>query len=76
MRYIDWGPEQPERFVNPDEVPARWFIRWTGEHGKDIAPDCVSAEGCCAVITGPMLRLDVEAEFAGLEIDNIFRVMD
>ncbi len=75
-KFIDWGPEQPERFVNPDEVPARWYVRWTGEHGKDIAPDCVSAEGCCAAITAPMLRLDAEAKFAGLTIDNIFRVMD
>lgn len=75
-KFIDWGPEQPERFVDPNEVPGRWFIRWTGEHGRDIVADCVSAGGCCAAITEPMLRLDVEAEFAGLEIDNIFRVMD
>ena len=75
-KFIDWGPEQPERVVNPDEVPARWYVRWTGEHGRDIVPDCVSAEGCCAAITEPMLRLDVEAAFAGLDINNIFRVMD
>ena len=64
------------RDVDPADVPARWFVRWTGAHGSDIVPDAVSDDGCCAAITEPMLRLDVEAKFAGLEIDNIFRVMD
>jgi len=75
-KFIEWGPEQPERFVDPADVPARWFVRWTGAHGSDIVPDAVSDDGCCAAITEPMLRLDVEAKFAGLEVDNIFRVMD
>ena len=75
-KFIEWGPEQPERFVAPADVPARWFVRWDGAHGSDILPDAVSAEGCCAAIIGPMCRLDAEARLAGLKIDSIYRVMD
>lgn len=75
-KFIEWGPEQPERFVDPADVPARWFVRWDGAHGSDILPGAVSAEGCCAAVTEPMCRLDVEARLAGLKIDSIYRVMD
>ena len=75
-KFIEWGPEKPECLVDPADVPGRWFVRWTGEHGRDIVPDAVSAGGFSAAITEPMLRLDVEAKFAGLALDNIFRVMD
>ena len=27
-RFIDWGPEKPELFVDPDEVPSHWYVRW------------------------------------------------
>ena len=48
-KFIDWGPEQPERLVDPSDVPTRWYVR--------------TAEG--ALITEPLARPDVLAKYAG-----------
>ena len=75
-KFIDWGPEQPERFVDPDEVPARWFVRCTGGCGEGFAESCVSADGYCAAITAPMPRKALPELLKGLEVERIFRVME
>ena len=46
-KFIDWGPEQPERFVDPAQVPTRWYVR--------------TADG--AELTEPLLHAEVEARY-------------
>lgn len=78
-KFIDWGPEQPERFVSPDAVPSRWYVRYTGGCGNgSFAEQCVSADGFCAAVTAPMERaaLDAALANAGVEAVRVFRVLD
>ena len=78
-KFIDWGPEQPERFVSPDAVPSRWYVRCTGGCGNgSFAAKCVSADGFCAAVTEPMERaaLDAALADAGVEAVRVFRVLD
>ena len=75
-KFIDWGPEIPERFVDPDTVPARWFVRYTGGCGSSFAASCVNSDGSCAAITAPMDRNALTALLDGLEVQSIFRVLD
>ncbi len=75
-KFIDWGPEIPERFVDPDEVPSRWFVRYSGDCGSAFADKCVSGDGCSAAITGPMDRKALQALIGGLEVKSVFRVLD
>ncbi len=75
-KFIDWGPEIPERFVDPDTVPARWFVRYAGGCGSSFAASCVNSDGSCAAITAPMDRNALMALLDGLEVQSIFRVLD
>ena len=75
-KFIEWGPEQPERFVHPDEVPARWFVRCSGALGGDLADACVSADGFCAAVTAPMTRAALEERLQGVAVESVFRVLD
>ena len=75
-KFIDWGPEVPERFVDPDSVPTRWFVRWAGDSGSSISSECVSVAGFCAAITEPMDRGALAAQLEGLEVGSVFRVLD
>ncbi len=75
-KFIDWGPEQPERLVDPDAVPTRWFVRYSGGCVSAFSEDCISENGFCAAITPPMDRASLMAKLAGLEIESVFRVLD
>jgi homoserine dehydrogenase len=59
-KFIDWGPERPERLVDPDEVATRWYLR--------------SAEGW--EITEPMTRAALAEKLAGRTPLSLFRVLD
>lgn len=77
-KYIDWGDEQPERFVHPDALPARWYIRCAGE-GKTLHPllkACARENGECAGITQPMTRAELEAGLNGTALKSLLRVAD
>ena len=74
-KFIDWGPEIPGRFVDPDEVPSRWFVRYVGGCGA-LAAHCVGGDGCFAAITDPMDRGTLKARLEGLEVKSVFRVLD
>ncbi len=76
-KYIDWGPEIPERLVDPDTVPVRWFVRCTGESGSAFAAESrVSDGGSCAAITAPMDRRALMELLGGLKAESVFRVLD
>ena len=75
-KFIDWGPEQPERFVDPDTVPSRWYVRFAGGCVGDLADDCVRDGDWCAAITAPMDRRALLAKLDGMEAASIFRVLD
>jgi homoserine dehydrogenase len=75
-KFIDWGPEQPERFVDPDTVPTRWYVRWAEGGACAFAEGSVSVDGWRAAITPPMDRSALAAQLAGIEVGNIFRVLD
>lgn len=59
-KYIDWGPEQPERMVSPEDVPTRWYIRT--ECSYEISPLMTYAEA--------------NAAYADQKIRRIFPVLD
>ena len=59
-KFIDWGPEQPERLVSPAEVPTRWYVR--------------TETGC--EITESLTRAEVDAQFAGQKVLRLFPVLD
>jgi len=75
-KYIDWGPEQPERFADPDAVPSRWYVRFAGTCTADFAKESVSDNGFSACITGEMDRAALDAALAGTDVRKIFRVLD
>ena len=66
----------PERLVDPDAVPTRWFVRYSGGCVSAFSEDCISENGFCAAITPPMDRASLMAKLAGLEIESVFRVLD
>ncbi len=75
-KFIDWGPEQPERFVDPALLPSRWYIRCSEGCGSALAEQCVHSDGFCAAITEPMLREELPKRTDGLRIEAVFRVLD
>ena len=75
-KFIDWGPEIPERFVDPDTVPSRWFVRYSGGCVSAFSEECISDNGFCAAITPPMDRRTLAAQLDGLKVESIFRVLD
>ena len=75
-KFIDWGPEQPERFVDPDTVPTRWFVRYANGCGSAFADNCVNSDGWCGAITEPMDRKALAAHLEDLDVGNVFRVLD
>ena len=77
-KFIDWGPERPELFVNPETVPSRWYVRYSGGCGNSFARQCVSDSGFCAAVTGVMDRAALEKSLAdaGVTPERIFRVLD
>ena len=75
-KFIDWGPEIPERFVDPDDVPARWFVRCAGSCGSAFGVQSISGDGYSAAITEPMPRSALADRLFGLEVRSVFRVLD
>ena len=73
-KFIDWGPEQPERFVDPDAVETRWYVRCRGE--RAVGEQSVSAEGFTAAVTAPMDRAALNKLLEGLEVARVFRALD
>ena len=59
-KFIDWGPEQPERLVSPYDVPVRWYVR--------------SASGCW--ITDAMTKREVDARYADIRPTRLYPVLD
>ena len=59
-KFIDWGPEQPERFVDPAEVPTRWYVRTT--EGAELTDE-------------RLLHTEVEARY-GAKLLAFFPVLD
>ena len=59
-KFIDWGPEQPERLVSPYDVPTRWYVR--------------TADGC--EITESMTKHEVDAKYADAKPLRLFPVLD
>ncbi len=75
-KFIDWGPEIPERFVDPDETESRWYVRCTGDGCEALGAPCVSDGGCSAAVIGPMDRKALTAHLEGLTVERVFRVLD
>ena len=75
-KFIDWGPEQPERFVDPDAVATRWYVRFADGCGSAFADSCVREGEWCAAVTAPMDRKALLAQLDGLEVAGVFRVLD
>ena len=76
-KFIDWGPERPERFVSPEEVASRWYVRYMHGCATDIMEQCVSADGECAGITKAMMtREQLKKRFEYTEILSCFRVLE
>ena len=75
-KFIDWGPEQPERFVDPDEVPSRWYVRFADGGCAALSDGCVREGNWCAAITAPMDRRALLAMLDGQTAASIFRVLD
>ena len=59
-KFIDWGPEQPDRLVDPQVVPTRWYVR--------------TADG--AYITEPLECQEAIARSAGAKLLALFPVLD
>lgn len=74
-KYIDWGPEQPDRFVNPDEIPSRWYVRYKGTDCS-FSDHWVNENGCCAAITKRFDRKVLNEQVRNLDVQRIFRVLD
>ncbi len=74
-KFIDWGPELPERFVDPDEVPSRWFVRYAAGSAGALAGAC-ALDGWRGAITEPMSRGALAAKLKDLEVGSVFRVLD
>ena len=73
----EWGPAQPERRVDPADVPSRWYVRYANGCQNTIMEQCASENGECAGITKePMTRAQLEAQFASTDILSSFRVLD
>ena len=75
-KYIDWGEEQPERFVHPDSLPSRWYIRYAGDELHPLLKACAKENGECAGVTQPMTRAELEAGLNGTELKSLLRVAD
>lgn len=59
-KFIDWGPEQPERLVDAAQVPTRWYVR--------------TARGCA--ITDALTRAEVLSRYADDTPLSLFPVLD
>lgn len=75
-KFINWGPERPERFVHPDDVPSRWYVRWSGSCSAPFAAACITEGTHSAAVTEPMLRSALDEMLRGVEILSVFRVCD
>ena len=75
-KYIDWGPEQPERFVHPDALPWRWYVRCRGALALPGAETVAAAEGETACLTAPMTRRELDAALAGREALRCLRLLE
>ena len=75
-KFIDWAPERPELLVDPDTVPSRWYVRYTGGCANAKTECCVSENGFCAAITPAMSKKELETAFDGIEVLSAFRVLD
>lgn len=74
-KYIEWGPEEPDRFVNPDEIPSRWYVRYTGTVCP-FSENWTSENGFCAAITKRIDRKTLNEHLEYLEVQSVFRVLD
>ena len=76
-KFIDWGPERPERFVDPATVASRWYVRYQNGCANSWMEQCASENGECAGITAEMLtRAELTEKLGGAEMLNCFRVLD
>lgn len=75
-KYIDWGPEQPERFVHPDALPWRWYVRCRGALALPGAETAAAAGGDTACLTAPMTRAELDAALNGREALACLRVLE
>ena len=71
-----WGPERPERFVDPAKLSSRWYVRYTDGCATELVDRCVSDNGECAGITRPMTLPELEENFRGMELLSRFRLLD
>lgn len=74
--YYDWGPERPERFVHPDELPFKWYVRYRNGCAEGPTERRVSEGGESAGVTPPMTRAELEAAFRSLDVLSLFRVLE
>ena len=76
-KFIDWGPEQPRRFVPPETLPFRWYVRCQNGCASGVLEQCVSDNGECAGLTArPMPLAELKEALGGAEILSAFRVLD
>ncbi|MBR1660583.1 MAG: homoserine dehydrogenase [Oscillospiraceae bacterium] len=75
-KFIDWGPERPELWVDPREVPERWYVRYQNGCASEIVDQCLSDGGECAGITAPMTQAELEKAFGSTELLSAFRVQE
>lgn len=77
-KFIEWGPEQPERWAEPEALPSRWYARYRGEAGDAVMERCAAQGAERAGITAVMTRKAVQSAFAasGAELLQCFRVLN
>ena len=72
-----WGPERPERYVDPEDVPSRWYVRYRNGCANTLTEQCASADGECAGITAEALtRAELKEKLGSADLLKCFRVMD
>lgn len=75
--YIDWGPEQPERFADPEALASRWYVRYMNGCANAVVEKCVSNNGECAGITKEALtRAELKKQFEFMDVLSCFRVLE
>ena len=76
-KFIDWGPEEPERWEPPENVPFRWYVRYQNGCENTIMDNCASENGVCSgITTEAMTPAQLRERFGSTEILSAFRILD
>ena len=73
---FDWGEERPERFVDPEKLPFRWFVRWEGETPAGITEVCADGGHGYAGISPAWTRAQLDEATAGRKVLSRIRLLE